>query len=187
MKKALGFGLVLAGIFSIVGVAGCGSSVAGGSTAGTKQVSISGQSAKAAPGKAEKFGTASGWVGQKSLFLSLFTMSASGRYGDKNVRLDFYFGDRIRGTVGDTSLELTNWNGQIHGNVGKYPVYATYLNGHVTAYNGARYLSLNEYSTGFGGWVGQNTVNVTFISNLSAIEKIGIIGVIMTELTPEQP
>lgn len=175
--RLLGLGMAVAGTFA---VSACGAAPGG---------TVAPQSPKGASvsAKGERFGTASGWVGKKSLWLSLMTMSSSGRYGDKDVRLDFYFGDRVRGTVGATPIQLSSFNGQIHGTVGKYPVFATYLNGHVTAFNGARSLTLNEYSTGFGGWVGHDTVNVSFLNNLSTIEKIGILGVILTELTPEQP
>jgi hypothetical protein len=95
-----------------------------------------------------------------------------------------YFGDRVRGTVGEIPVELTNFNGQLHGQIGKYPVYATYYNGSVSAHNGVRYLSLHEFGRGFSGWVGQWSVNISWFTDLSAIQKIALIAVVMTEMTP---
>lgn len=178
MRRALGFGLLTAGL---VGLAGCGGSVAGGAPA--RQTAVA---ARQAPEQA-KSGSASGWIGQQYLRLSFFGSMADGRYGDQDVRLDLFFGDRVRGNVGERAVELTNFNGQIHGRVGKHTVFATYYNGHVSAWSGSRHLSLSEFGRGFSGWIGQQSVHVSWLRELSTIEKVGVLAVIMTEMTPEQP
>jgi hypothetical protein len=183
MKRTFGLGIVTAGVLA---VAGCGANPT--ALSGKSQLATgSTQTGAVKAQNAEKFGSASGWVGQKSLYLSLFSSWTTGRHGDKDVRLDQIFGDTVRGTVGETSIDIRSWNGQIRGYAGKYPVYATYLNGRVTAYNGAKYLSLTRYSTGFGGWLGNESVNISlFGSSVSAAEELAVLAVLLTELTPQQ-
>ncbi len=178
MRRFVGAGSALAAVLGLVGCGGTpvvpvGTAIARGQT----QVQA----------KAVESGSASGWVGQKNLYLSLFASAfGNGRYGDKDVRLDMIFGDRVRGTVGETRVELDSYNGQLRGTVGKYPVWATYYNGHVQAYNGATALNLTEFGSGFGGWVGHSSCNVSWFGKLESIEKIAILAVILTELAPEQ-
>ncbi|MBM3267810.1 MAG: hypothetical protein FJZ01_09200 [Candidatus Sericytochromatia bacterium] len=182
MRRSLGIGLAMA---AIGGLAGCGKPVTA-SSAGSAAMPAQNGATVSAKAKVES-GSASGWVGRKNLYMSLFASAfGNGRYGDADVRLDMIFGDRVRGTVGDTHVEFSNWNGQLHGNVGKYPVWATYYNGRVQAYNGATALNLTEFGSGMSGWVGHDSANVSWLGKLESIEKIAVIAVILTELAPPQ-
>ncbi|MBM3276176.1 MAG: hypothetical protein FJZ00_13565 [Candidatus Sericytochromatia bacterium] len=189
MKRTIGLGIVTAGVLAI---AGCGANPplrAGKISPAGVSAQPGGVSAQPGGVKAQdagRFGSANGWVGQNSLYLSLFSSWTTGRYGDMDVRLDQIFGDTVRGTVGQTAVDIRNWNGQIRGYAGTYPVYATYLNGRVTAYNGTKYLSLTRYSTGFGGWLGHQSVNISLLgSSVSAGEELAVLAVLLTEMAPQ--